>query len=341
MTEAPSPSSADPRIPAPAQSDPPPTADPDPRPDLPASAKGRVRSSQKSCPANSGSFGARRGVGTSIGVAKRTMASKSTTSVPWRPPPRSTWDPDQRPASRAPTKACLSRIRAELKRLKDSPLEGIWIVPDDNMVTTVHALVTGPFDTPYEGGFFHFVLDVPDDYPHFPPAVKLITTDMGRVRFNPNLYADGKVCLSILGTWPGPSWSAAQSLSSVLLSIQSLMGESPLRNEPGLETAPEDRCRDYDAVVRHETVRAAVCGTLEGAPETARMPQAVKEAVRGLFPLYLQGYREACAEGRKRDGEPMVGQSGEVVGKFGWGKIAERIEKLAAEICPEDAKGGK
>jgi hypothetical protein len=30
-----------------------------------------------------------------------------------------------------------------------------------------------------------------------------VTTDNGRVRFNPNLYANGKVCLSILGTWSG------------------------------------------------------------------------------------------------------------------------------------------
>ena len=33
----------------------------------------------------------------------------------------------------------------------------------------------------------------------------LLTIDLAgnAVRFNPNLYAEGKVCLSILGTWPG------------------------------------------------------------------------------------------------------------------------------------------
>jgi len=58
----------------------------------------------------------------------------------------------------------------------------------------------------------------------------------GRVRFNPNLYANGKVCLSTLGTWSGPSWSPALSLAAVLISIQSLMTESPYTNEPGYET---------------------------------------------------------------------------------------------------------
>ena len=53
--------------------------------------------------------------------------------------------------------------------------------------------------------------------------MKLLTTGGGTVRFNPNLYANGKVCLSILGTWSGPGWSPVQSLASVLISIQSLM----------------------------------------------------------------------------------------------------------------------
>lgn len=36
-------------------------------------------------------------------------------------------------------------------------------------------------------------------------------------------------------TWSGPAWSPAQSLSSVLISIQSLMNEKPYHNEPGFE----------------------------------------------------------------------------------------------------------
>ena len=52
---------------------------------------------------------------------------------------------------------------------------------------------------------------------------------------NPNLYENGKVCLSILGTWSGPGWTTACTLSSVLLSIQSLLNENPIHNEPGWE----------------------------------------------------------------------------------------------------------
>lgn len=30
-----------------------------------------------------------------------------------------------------------------------------------------------------------------------------LLTGKGKIRFNPNLYKDGKICLSLLGTWRG------------------------------------------------------------------------------------------------------------------------------------------
>ncbi|KAI8519447.1 ubiquitin-conjugating enzyme E2 Ze [Branchiostoma belcheri] len=123
----------------------------------------------------------------------------------------------------------------DIMSIYKEPPPGMFVVPDSEDVTKIHALITGPFDTPYEGGFFHFLIRFPPDYPIRPPRVKLMTTDGEQVRFNPNLYKNGKVCLSILGTWTGPAWSPAQSLSSVLISIQSLMNEKPYHNEPGFE----------------------------------------------------------------------------------------------------------
>lgn len=62
----------------------------------------------------------------------------------------------------------------------------------------------------------------------------------GGLRLNPNLYACGKVCLSLLGTWQGSScerWNPAQStMLQVLISIQALvLNEKPYFNEPGYE----------------------------------------------------------------------------------------------------------
>ena len=49
--------------------------------------------------------------------------------------------------------------------------------------------------------------------PH--PVINYLPTTPSLCRFNPNLYADGKVCLSLLGTWHGgdssEKWDPVQS----------------------------------------------------------------------------------------------------------------------------------
>jgi len=80
-----------------------------------------------------------------------------------------------------------------------SPPHGIFGVPDENDFMKFHAIITGPDETPYEKGFFYFIVTFTNDYPHTPPSVQFMTTGAGTVRMNPNLYACGKVCLSILG----------------------------------------------------------------------------------------------------------------------------------------------
>jgi ubiquitin-protein ligase len=83
-----------------------------------------------------------------------------------------------------------------------------------------------------------FDIYFPSDYPNQSPKVNLQTTGYGEVRFNPNLYNCGKVCLSLLGTWSGgqnETWDPkASTLLQVLVSIQSLIFvPEPFFNEPG------------------------------------------------------------------------------------------------------------
>ena len=65
------------------------------------------------------------------------------------------------------------------------------------------SIVMGASNTPYAHGAFEFDLYFPPTYPQSCPKCTLKTTGNGNVRFNPNLYANGKVCLSLLGTWRG------------------------------------------------------------------------------------------------------------------------------------------
>jgi len=132
---------------------------------------------------------------------------------------------------------------------------GIWVrvdeVRNDVMcVTTFHEttiltnvscinskiMIAGPENTPYAGGLFEFDCFLPMQYPNSPPSMNLCTTGGGKVRFNPNLYNCGKVCLSLLGTWSGSAeenWQPRKStLLQVLVSIQSMiLVEAPYFNE--------------------------------------------------------------------------------------------------------------
>ncbi|XP_077564500.1 ubiquitin-conjugating enzyme E2 Z-like [Haemaphysalis longicornis] len=217
------------------------------------------------------------------------------------------WDPDG-VLNEVHSPQALARVKRDIKDICDQPPPGVFISPEENQITTIHALVIGPLDTPYEGGFFHFFVKCPTDYPIAPPRVRLLTTDGGRVRFNPNLYACGKVCLSILGTWYGPAWSAAQGIGSVLVSIQSLMSDNPYHNEPGFEKErhPGDAAR-YNAIIQHETIRVAVCDTVELCLSgQGVLPPALREVVLQAFPEYYDSYQNNTRAKRLLCGTDMT-----------------------------------
>ncbi|KAI9811422.1 MAG: hypothetical protein M1832_000891 [Thelocarpon impressellum] len=165
---------------------------------------------------------------------------------------------------------CIIRITRELGEIQKSSDLSLAVACRDVDVRSVKAVIVGPPDTPYEFGFFEFSLKFGKDYPGKAPTVTATTTNSGRCRFNPNIYANGKVCLSILGTWRGESgeeWSSAQGLESILISIQSLMSSNPYENEPGFEDAKSEHDKknigEYVAKIRHETLRISVIQRLE------------------------------------------------------------------------------
>jgi len=236
------------------------------------------------------------------------------------------WDPLKKSGGIGPSTWCIKRIKRDLRTLFADPLPGIFVHVDESDITVVHALISGPFDTPYEGGFFYFLLRLPDEYPNVPPKVRLMTTGGGRTRFNPNLYQCGKVCLSILGTWEGPAWSPSQTLSTVLISIQSLMGPAPYHQEPGYESEmwPGDSKR-YNECIQHETLRAAVCDMIESKvvvpPPLTHVMRMTFESLRGL-------YADVAKAHAHKDGQPLQDPFRANVGTFCYAKLMERITAI-------------
>ena len=143
-----------------------------------------------------------------------------------------------------PTQKNSIRILSEISGLKTAlPIDWsstIWVRFSKTNFNLLSFMISGPSDTPYENGLFEFHAYFPNNYPETVPQVLFETTGYGTVRFNPNLYNTGTVCLSLLGTWKGQnseSWNPNTStFLQILISIQSLIfNEQPYFNEPGYE----------------------------------------------------------------------------------------------------------
>jgi len=150
----------------------------------------------------------------------------------------------------------LKRIMLDVKEIITDPLDNIYYHHDEQNAFKGYACLLGPVNTPYEYGSYLFELDYPSNYPFSPPTVRFVNYD-GMTRFNPNLYMNGKVCLSILNTWDGEKWSACQSIRTVLLTLITLLNEEPLLNEPGI-TRDHPNFEGYHKLIEYKNVEISI-----------------------------------------------------------------------------------
>ena len=165
------------------------------------------------------------------------------------------------------TEEAAKRIIRDTKILQLCPLhqEGIFIIPDSNNIQLVRCLIIGPDDTPYENGFYFYEITFPDNYPYSPPKAVFYTND-GKKRMHPNFYSNGKVCVSLIGTWSGPGWTSCNTLSSVLNSFRSIMVNNPLWQEPGFNGENTSRNQDYNDIINYENYRIAIIQMYSSTP---------------------------------------------------------------------------
>ncbi|KAF3390942.1 Ubiquitin-conjugating enzyme E2 Z [Talaromyces pinophilus] len=182
------------------------------------------------------------------------------------------------------------RITRELSDLQKGKDLSLAITYDDSDIRNGKALIVGPRGTPYEFGFFevstsslsncgctmydnvlprkfsvkfpggtsmfYFTSDCAycgtQDYPANPPKVTALTTNSGRCRFAPNIYANGKVCLYVYPIF-----------TRIILVLQvdprSLMSSNPYENEPGYEAPTNDpeKQRDMANYIAKESLNIA------------------------------------------------------------------------------------
>lgn len=120
-------------------------------------------------------------------------------------------------------------LQKQLRELTLNPPAGFRVEADANVFQWT-VWFSGPQDTPYEGGQFKAQMSFTKEFPMEPPTFRILSDF-----WHPNVYADGRVCISILHP-PGVDemnteetammrWTPVQTVRSVLLSIISLLSD--------------------------------------------------------------------------------------------------------------------
>jgi len=147
-------------------------------------------------------------------------------------------------------------LQNQFKKIQSEPVEGIAVELSDDNLHEWKVYIEGPKETFYEGGIFQLAMKFPPDYPMSPPTVTFISEF-----WHPNVYTDGKVCISILhppgvdemsGELPEERWLPTQTVTTILLSIISLLSapntSSPANVDASVEwrknpASYKERCR--------------------------------------------------------------------------------------------------
>ncbi|BCS19085.1 putative ubiquitin conjugating enzyme (UbcC) [Aspergillus puulaauensis] len=160
----------------------------------------------------------------------------------------------------------------EFKALSQEPWVNLGLKNDDIFNWTIGLIVLNP-DSLFYGGYFKAAMKFPANYPYSPPEFRFL-----RPLYHPNIYTDGKLCISILhspgddemsGELASERWSPAQRVESVLISILSLLDDaevsSPANVDAGvlLRKEPEQY---------KEKVRKCVEDSKADIPEGFEMP---------------------------------------------------------------------
>jgi ubiquitin-protein ligase len=143
---------------------------------------------------------------------------------------------------------------------------GIYMEYDRNDLTKLKLLIIGPENTPYANGFYFFNIYLSTNYPFTPPKFKFMN-NIDNIRFHPNFYVDGYVCLSVLNTWGKNEWSPCQNLLSIASTIQSVMNDNPITNEPEFENETGTISQNYYKIIEYYNLKGSVYKILKSEIE--------------------------------------------------------------------------
>jgi ubiquitin-protein ligase len=132
----------------------------------------------------------------------------------------------------------MKRLQNEYKQYLKEPNTYYSISIDNNNFLKWNIILLGPPETIFEGGFYNCQLEFTKDYPNKPPLFKFIDN-----LFHPNIYPNGKVCMSILHEGIDTTgyeniserWNPSHSVNSILMSLLSILTEPNFESSANID----------------------------------------------------------------------------------------------------------
>jgi ubiquitin-protein ligase len=148
----------------------------------------------------------------------------------------------------------IKRLQTEFKQYLKEPNSHYSIEIHNNNFLKWSILLFGPSDTIFEGGIFKCELLFSKDYPNKAPIFKFSDP-----LFHPNIYPDGKVCMSILHEGVdqfgyehiSERWNPSHSVNSILLSFISILSEPNFESPANVDASKmwRDNYQEYKRVI--------------------------------------------------------------------------------------------
>lgn len=173
-------------------------------------------------------------------------------------------------AKQSLSSAAYNRLRAEEKTLtRDAPECGFVASPQHD--TTGHKnyqvwdiYIKGSTDSLYENTVLHAIIEFTYDYPISPPRMRFISK-----MFHPNIYSDGKVCISTLHSAdddpssyekPDEKWTPVHGIRTIVLGVISILNEPNITSPANVDASKllKDDPEKYNLVVRELALKESV-----------------------------------------------------------------------------------
>lgn len=104
------------------------------------------------------------------------------------------------------------RLQKDFKQLMDDPVPGLVATPNPENILEWFFVISGPADTPFEGGFYMGSLKFPTEYPFKAPRLMFHTP-------NGRFAVETRICLSVTDyhqeQW-NPTWNVGAILNATI-----------------------------------------------------------------------------------------------------------------------------